>query len=122
MFGKVNEAYDSVKKGLEVHVALATAEQKDMLASARVSLAELKDLIADLKEENRNLRERVKAKEQLRPELGFDWLIMDNDPDPSRRYCPLCFYDRDKIIPLRSPELYNGVYKRYCRACKQVIG
>ena len=36
MFGKLNDAYDSVKNGLEIEVKLATAEQRDQLANAKM--------------------------------------------------------------------------------------
>src|SRR4051812_29084139 len=119
MFSKVNDAYESVKNGLEAQIALATAEEKSRLADAKIALSELKDLISDLKEENRTLRDRILVKDSLKPELGHSWLFKENDDDPSRRYCQICYYDRDKVIPLDEPTMSTEHYfgQRYCQVC-----
>ena len=121
VFDKLNNAYDSVKNALDAQIALATAEQKEALADARLALADLKDLMADLKDENRILQERVRERETLKPEQGHEWLMKENDEDISRRYCQICFYDRDKVIPLNIPVSSGARFhpgERYCPVCK----
>jgi len=116
----IGEALGVVDRALKASYELASAEQKELLADARNSLADLKTDLADLKEENRELRARISNKEQIGPDPGHVWLIRQNDPDSSRRYCQVCYYDRDKIIPLDTPNTDKDYYfgYRYCPVCR----
>jgi rubrerythrin len=123
VFEKLNSAYESVKNGLEAQIALATAEQKEALADTKIALADLKDLMADLKDENRTLRERVQIRESLKPEVGHEWLVRNDDEDITRRYCQVCYYDRDKVIPLNLPtSSIHDRGKRWCPICGHLRG
>jgi len=120
----IGDALGIVDRALKASYELATAEQKELLADARNSLADLKTDLADLKEENRELRAKIANKEQMIPDPGHQWLKMQNDPDSSRRYCQVCYYVRDRVMPLNAPEEpgeWHSGY-RFCPACKDYRG
>lgn len=97
MFRKINDAYESIKNGLEAEIALATAEQKEGLADAKLALADLKEYIADLREENRSLKEKLILKKRYTLENSVYWL--ESDKKREQPYCPAC-YAEGKISPM----------------------
>lgn len=108
VFGKLNDAYDSVKNGLEAQIALATAEQKEQLADAKLSLAELKEMIADLKEENISLRESAELLDSVEYDgVGIAWF-------GTQPFCSGCLGDKGKQV--RLAKLNNTTFE--CPACK----
>ena len=112
MFGKINDAYESVKNGLEAQIALATAEEKERLADAKLALADLKMYIADLKEENQVLATKLKTKDEvIYDDEGIAWVS-------GMPHCGGCLGSKDKKVVLR---YYNGnLYQ--CPACQQYYG
>lgn len=121
VFNKLNDAYQTVKNALDVEVALATADQKELLVNAKLALAELKDLTADLKNENRDLKDKVQTQAAMVPDEGHEWLKIEKDKISTRRYCQICYYDRDKTIPLNNPVESHAKFhagQRWCPICK----
>ena len=115
--GKINDAYQVVKNGLEVEIRLATVEQKDLLANAKLALVELKDQIADLKDKNTALNEKLKKRDTYVISKSVYWL--NTDTEENQPYCPAC-YANDRIVPLypydrKSPK--NDGWG--CPGCKQ---
>jgi hypothetical protein len=112
MLGTINDAYQTVKNGLEVEVALATAGQKEKLADAKLALAELKEYIADLKDENRSLREKQNVKENVvYDEDGKAWI--GDEP-----YCGGCIGAKQSTVRLK--HYRNNLYE--CPSCKTRYG
>lgn len=110
MLGKLNDAYQTVKNGLEVEVALATAEQKEKLANAKLALADLKDFMADLKDENRTLKEKLSLKDEVKyDDAGVAWI--GTEP-----YCGGCLGSKGNQVRLM--KLNNTHYK--CPACSAI--
>lgn len=94
MFGKINDAYDTVKNGLDAQINLATAEQKEQLANAKLALAELKEMMADLKDDNRQLKETISLQEELQyGNSGAAWI--DGHP-----FCAGCLGARQSKVRL----------------------
>jgi hypothetical protein len=110
VFGKINDAYETVKNGLSVEIDLATAEQKEKLADAKIGLAELKDLIADLKDENRQLRDQIKLKDSVRfGRSGVAWV--GDEP-----YCGGCLGSKGTQVHLKRHN--DSTYD--CPTCKAI--
>jgi len=96
--GKLNDAYDAVTKALDAKIALATAEQKELLADAKLALADLKTLIADQKDEIQNLGDQLKQRDEFFLEKHVYWKKGDEEKD--QPFCPAC-YSKGKIVPLQ---------------------
>jgi hypothetical protein len=112
MFSKVNDAYQTVKNALEAEVALATADQKEILANAKLALAEIKDLMADLKEENRSLKEQLEVKgDVIFDDQGRAWI--DGEP-----HCGGCLGSKGQKI--RLSYLHGDTYR--CPSCQFYFG
>ncbi|OGL32485.1 hypothetical protein A3E76_00335 [Candidatus Saccharibacteria bacterium RIFCSPHIGHO2_12_FULL_44_22] len=111
MFGKINDAYESVKNGLEVEVNLATAEQKERLADAKMALADIKIAYADLIEENDSL----KRKQNDDKNIHIDGTCYAKNVD-GKNYaiCPKCWEDEGKAIMLNG----IGAGSPDCPKCK----
>jgi hypothetical protein len=101
--GKVTEAYDVVTRALDARIALATAEQKDLLADAKLALADLKTLIADQKEVIQHLNERIRQKDEFFLDKGVYW--KKEDKEREQPFCSAC-YSRGNIVPLQ--KAWNG--------------
>lgn len=88
VIGKLNEAYELVRKGLDVEIALASAEQKEKLVDAKLALSEVKDHIFDLKEENRLLKEKLLQRKKFVLENSVYWDEGDNER--KQPFCSSC--------------------------------
>ena len=108
VFNKVNDAYQTVKNGLEAEVALATAEQKMQLADALVALSQMKVAMMELEEENAALRKNEDISTKLKyGKSGAVWL--DNEV-----FCGGCFGRESKLVHLA--KLNDSVFD--CPSCK----
>ncbi|MFY9228064.1 MAG: hypothetical protein WAO28_01935 [Candidatus Microsaccharimonas sp.] len=101
--GKLNDSIELVKTGLEVKIALATAEEKEKLANAKIALADLKSDIADLKEENTELKAMLAKKDSFLTDRGV--IRKHSDGEMDQPYCPVCFA-KVREIPLQ--KLWEG--------------
>ncbi|GEM_PF-4979983 len=110
MFSKVNDAYQTVKNGLEAEVALATAEEKEKLADAKLALADIKDYLAELKDENRELKDQISKKDSYLLENSVYWSSADKDR--KQPFCPACFAE-GKISPMEPDvrDSHSTVYR-----------
>lgn len=112
ILSKANDSVDLVKAALDAKVALATAEQKELLADAKLALADLKDYIAELKEENRTLKEKVNLKESTTyDDDGIAWI--EGQP-----YCGGCLGSKKNQVRLKYSR--GNLYR--CPACHMTYG
>ena len=65
-----------------------------------------------LKAENKLLKDQLLDREHLKHDSTTGYVYFDGDEKP---YCPKCFYDRDKKIPL-APPIFSQKLRR-CLAC-----
>ncbi|HWB38714.1 MAG TPA: hypothetical protein VG604_00545 [Candidatus Saccharimonadales bacterium] len=98
LLGKANESVDLVKAALDAKTALATAEEKEKLADAKLALADLKELLASQKDEIQDLKELLKEKKDLVFDMGVYWKAEDHNR--GQPYCPVC-YAKGNLIPLQ---------------------
>lgn len=89
--GKVNDSVNLVKSALDVKVALATAEDKEKLADAKLALADLKELIADQKIEINELIKKANLEKSLEFIDGEYWTKKDDGSKDG----PFCHYCKD---------------------------
>ena len=123
----VNDALTLVQTVIKLGKRASNVQYEEALIAAREAIIEQKRINLDLRESNMDLGEKLKLlqgsldkKASLHPEPDHVWLVLDGDEDASRRYCQVCYYDKDKLIPLNAPnksrEYYEG--QRYCPVCK----
>lgn len=115
----INDSFETIDQALKASYSTAQGEQKELLADARNALADLKVEFAEIKTRSQSLTDKQTLRDQLDKEKGHDWLVLQGDSHPARRYCPVCFYNDDKLIPLSDPLTglwFNG--QRPCPVCK----
>lgn len=96
--GKINDTIATVKTGLDVQVHLATAEEKERLADAKLALADIKLEVAELKSRINDLEDKLRIKDNFILNRGVRWSI--EDEAENQPYCPVC-YSANRIIPLQ---------------------
>lgn len=112
LIGKANESVDLVKNALDAKIALATAEQKELLADAKLALADLKTTIADLTEENRELESKIKLKDEvIYDDDGIAWI-------KGNPYCGGCLGSKSNQVKLK----YHRGNHYSCPACRMSYG
>lgn len=104
--GKINDTIATVKTGLDVQIYLATAEEKEKLADAKLALADLKLEVAELRGENEELKSKLRVKDDFALKKGVIWNV--DDEAESQPYCPAC-YAKGRAMPLQKTE--PGVLK-----------
>ena len=86
-------------------------------------MADLRDEIFELREENRNLKEKLAEREEYNMffERGVYWNVKDNQKEGP--YCPTCWDDKKKAIRMHEgfvgvvhPGAQNNTY--LCHLCK----
>ena len=116
----INASIALVQKVISLGKKANNLDFAEALMAAREALLAQKEENINLREEKSALQALVSKQRKILPEKNHEWLIDAEDKDVDRRYCPLCFYDRDKLIPLDHPYTSDeGETTRYCKGCSQ---
>ncbi len=107
--GLLKEARESAKRS-DDH------DLKDKLSEVFDSVLELKEVIGNLRDENRELRKRLETRASLKWDSEHKLYFADGDPDP---FCPACMDLNGRQIRLQ-PAYYssNVLWKYECKVCR----
>jgi hypothetical protein len=104
----------NIERAIKAAQALHDAELKEALADTKLDLVQAKNLIADLKEEVQELKEKSKTKDELKFANESYWVVDKEGNRTDGPFCMSCF-DVDK----RKQRLAKGNSGYYvCPACK----
>ncbi len=107
--GLLKEARDAAKQS-DDH------DLKDKLSEVFDSVLELKEVIGNLRDENKELRSRLETRANLRWDTKHKLYFADGDPDP---FCPACMDLNGKQIRLHPVFASSGVLWKYeCKVCE----
>lgn len=112
--GLLKEARESAKRS-DDH------DLKDKLSDVFDSVLELKEVIDNLRDENDELRKRIKTRAALTWDSKQKVYLAEGDSDP---FCPACLDLNGSAIRLQpAPSYGNNVLCKYeCKVCKNGFG
>ena len=126
----IGSAIDLCKKLREVSAKVSNAELKNLIGDLSLNLADLKMELADMQEENLRLKKEIEKKKSSakdRPNLvvrdGAYFFSEAQDGRPAGPYCTRCFDVEERLVlvsELRGPFSSFGKYR--CNNCQAHLG
>lgn len=114
LVGKTTEALNALREHAKRTKDL---DIKDQINTMYDHVLDLKEAISRLVDENNALKRKLEhetEKPVLRPFGDTVYCFQSNNPNPC---CPNCYSDKGKLIPLSSPQDWNGGVRRECTLC-----
>ena len=115
--GLVNGALGIVKAAREAAKGSDDHDLKDKLSEVYDAVLELKEVVANLRDENTELHKRLETRANLKWDTRRKLYFADDDPDP---FCPSCLDTNGRQIRLQPvySEFSAGVFRYDCKTCQ----
>src|SRR6202043_1849533 len=113
----VTGALGALKNASDLARLTNNSELRGQISEAYDSILNLKAMLMDLDEENRNLKAELKKKAELEgPVAPFGYFFKNSDHE--HPLCPKCIQEREPREFFLSPvQEWNGGLRRGCRTC-----
>ena len=113
-------AIEAIKKAIGLARKAQVAELEELLLDLRDDIASLRDANIELRTENGELREQLKLRQEMVFDRNVYWQVA-NDDKRIGPFCPRCFGDRGKANPLGYHEVrlpgYSTQRSYRCAVC-----
>ena len=104
---KETVSLNNIERAIKAAQALHDVELKEALADTKLDLVNAKELIANLKDENRILKEQINLKSKVKyDEFGIAWI-------DDGAHCSGCLGSKEKQVRLK--KLHDSYFQ--CPAC-----
>lgn len=112
----VNGTISLLKEAKEAAKRSDDHDLKDKLSEVFDSVLDLKEVIANLRDDNAELRKQLEARAKLLWDRERKIYFAEDDPDP---FCPICLDGNNKQIRLQPTGLGDHLLWRYeCKVCR----
>jgi len=109
----------SVMDGLKQAASTLRAADKipeyNAILDAQQRIFDLQNENQELKEKNVALTDKKDLEGQLHRDDNSPWLAMEDDEDPTARYCMLCWDTESTLVRLYVDD--KGYYEKHCKKC-----
>lgn len=104
--------YDNLKEILGLVKGVASSDVTVKLNDALSQATDLLDSVRTLKEENFDLKQQLKLKDDIVEEEGY--ITRKSNGNKDIKYCPTCWGEKNKLVPFVGN--HRGFYQ--CQLCK----
>jgi hypothetical protein len=112
--GIANSAISAAKSAYELVKKTSDIELKHQVSDVMNSILDLKVKILELDEENRQLRQRLEQRDNIKRESESGFWLKDGETDP---LCPTCYEGPSHAIVYLKAKYYSAELRRTTRFC-----